>query len=99
MILKDFVAETLMQVIAGVHEAQQNAPDRGARINPTYESGTSNAFTREVEFDLALAASKGTIEVLLGGSGPKTTMESSGPVHSRVRFSVPVDFPEHKITR
>ena len=72
MELKDFIAETLKQIIEGAGDAQIYAKEKGASINPELHLNTSiasstghlktlngkNAST--IEFDVAVTATEGT---------------------------------------
>jgi hypothetical protein len=70
MNLKEFVAETLVQLVDGVIEAQARTKDKKAIINPTLiansQTGkigvfdTSGAPAQMVSFDVALTAMEGT---------------------------------------
>lgn len=70
--LKDFVSETLKQVIGGVVDAQDYAKDRGAYVNPSHlhASGSgrekrlfhseTSTYPESVNFDVAVTTLKGT---------------------------------------
>ncbi len=103
MKLKEFIVETLEDVIAGVSEAQRLAQEYGARINPTYETTDGNAFTKEIEFEIAVTVEKGSkngdSEVVVGmhAAGNGNASDSADTAVGHIIFSVPVDFPEHRI--
>ena len=72
MELKDFVKETLSQIIDGVKLAQEYVADKGAKINPgfppmyqdkggqsIYDRDTST-FSQNIKFDIAVTVSEGT---------------------------------------
>jgi len=71
MELKDFVSETLKQIIDGVVNAQNHAIEHGAEINPrdlhllksgsqpAYSNGGHNKFAQVVDFDVALTTTDG----------------------------------------
>ncbi len=71
MDLKEFVAETLFQIIEGVKEAQKKAAESGSKVNPPISSSPANLdrqkliITEETEmiqiidFDVALIVKEG----------------------------------------
>lgn len=73
MELKDFVQQTLLQIIQGVSLAQQDTGTCGAKINPTdsmrigekladnslYSTGQHLQLVQMVEFDVAVTAEEG----------------------------------------
>jgi len=104
MNLKEYVAETLVQIIEGVADAQKRTTGYGAKINPlarlyhpgetvSQETGES---VRVVNFDMAVSAGKKE-----GASGglkvwPFTAEGNLGSTSSevsRVKFSVYVVLP------
>ena len=71
MELKDFVSESLKQIIDGVNEAKRYADENGARINPERQIHNSNnassrkdakngATIETVDFDVAVTVTEGT---------------------------------------
>ena len=56
--LRDFVAETIKQVIDGVAAAQQHAVKKGAVVNP--RPSRYNTPLQSISFDVAVTAAKGT---------------------------------------
>jgi hypothetical protein len=85
MELKDFVSETLRQIIAGVRDAQAYAADQGAKVVPEHitfrtDQGLQMWDKRDgtpvqiIEFDVGVTttegtATKGGIGVLVGAIG------------------------------
>lgn len=84
MELKDFVAETLKQIVAGVSSAQQDIKEKGATVNPhgiqmasgiLYATDRQNANSVQmIDFDISLIATqdnelKGGIGVFFGSIG------------------------------
>lgn len=81
MELKDFISQTLTQIINGVKVAQEEAKKLGAKVNPTLTylemdkyrtpmvTPTSNATSPVflVDFDVAITATEG--EGIKGGGG------------------------------
>jgi hypothetical protein len=89
--LKAFVAETLKQIIAGIEEAQQNG------------IGINSASTQNVDFDVAVTATEGTdkkggvgVFVLGFGLGAQGATSVSNSSVSRIRFTVPIFYPDRK---
>ena len=108
MNLREFVKETLIQIVAGVADAQSRPPGAqgdggpttsGAIVNPTRDEGVR--VIQDVEFDVAITASDATE----AGGGLSTALQVVGlrlgassasreESISRVRFSVPIVYPE-----
>ena len=108
MELKEFVRETIEQIVEGVSAAQDNIKDKGAVINPSemefYKDGNwsnfSHAMPQEVEFDMGLTSTdtKGSAEgvgVFLGSIslGKKNDVGVENIAMTKVRFSVPLVLP------
>ena len=114
--LKDFVAETLTQIIEGVKEAQEKAVEHGAMVNPNNVAiqpssgrmeyaeggwGSHKRYPAIIEFDVAVTASQtdrvkggvGVFATFFGASVQGETEEADSHV-SRIKFTVPVFFPE-----
>lgn len=71
MDLRDFVAETLIQIADGVKQAQEKTTGTGARVNPRLTGGATHAAqhgflpasgapAQIVQFDVALTVKEGT---------------------------------------
>ena len=95
--LRDFVAETIKQVIDGVAAAQQYATTKRAIVNPQ-PSGLRRV--EAISFDVAVTAAKGTktqggVAVFAGafGLGSKGQSEKSNQTINRIQFSVHVSLP------
>jgi len=95
MNLKDFVSETLKQIVDGVKDAQTSAQAKGAIVVPY----TNDA--EKVEFDVAVTAVEGTekggkagLSVWSIGGSVSGKIESSTSTVSRLRFSVVVELPK-----
>ncbi len=102
MDLQEFVSQTLVQIIQGVKDAQQEARKHGGKVNPDQShSPFPGKDIQNVEFDVALTVTEGTGTkggmglvvgpLALGTQGESKAQNSSV---SRVRFSVPVRLPE-----
>lgn len=104
MELKDFIAETLIQIVDGVRQAQSG--EQGTNVNAQMASaafgghlvnmGTYGVATR-VDFDVSVSAESS------GNAGAKLTVfgvgASGGAEHkaasaNRISFSVPVRLPD-----
>ena len=105
--LKDFISETLSQIVSGVRNAQdmltENEPN--AAVAPTGQGTKDETLLNQmVEFDIAVAAESGKktsggIGIIVGainlGSTGKSSSEQSST--NRVKFSVPIHLPGQKI--
>jgi hypothetical protein len=71
MEIKDFVCESLTQIIDGVWEAAKRARGRGLSVNPPVDSVVvgddslrrhpkTGSFVQDVEFDIAITITEGT---------------------------------------
>ena len=108
MELKDFIKETITQIVDGVVEAQVAIAKHGAEINPKKvqfkEAGQYNYHNsgkpQMVEFDVGLTIIKKVgsadgVGVFLGAIslGKKNDEGSEHTAVSRIRFSLPVVLP------
>ena len=89
--------QTLLEIIAGVRDAQDEAESYGAQINPYRGSA---GVTRDIEFDVEVstaegATTKGGLGVFVGPIGAGTQGQSEAKSHSvgRVRFNVAASLP------
>jgi len=94
MELKDFVAQTLTQIIEGVRQSQANASAHGALVNPHLNpmSGKSSdhgflncpeGFAQVVKFDVALTVTEGTgTKAGIGVFAGPVSLGSSGQSNS-----------------
>ncbi|MGD0078045.1 MAG: trypco2 family protein [Sedimentisphaerales bacterium] len=87
MQLKEFVSETIKQIIEGVKDAQQAAQTKGAVVVPYSQ------VEEKIEFDVAVTAVEGTetsgkagISVWSIGAGVSGKSESSTSTLSRIKF-------------
>jgi len=102
MELKDFVAETLNQIIDGVMIAQEHVKEKGAEIAPRGLSGADREkAARDVEFDVAVtqvegSQAKASIGVLFTavGLGGQTGYEAKSSIVNRIKFSIPIVLPK-----
>ncbi len=115
MELRDFVAESLKQVVDGIVNAQEYSKKKGAFINPKDMVNTSNnglivthnlgsgqyPIPQVIEFDVAVTVSEGMeakagIGVFAGalGLGTQAKVADGNSSISRIKFSIPVLFPE-----
>lgn len=109
MELHEFVRETLVQIINGIVEAQNNETVRNnnASIVP-YGVSSSDLKTanREIEFDVVVTAqtessTKAGLGIFVGGLGIGTQgkLGANDSLENRVKFSVPVLFPMQKVNK
>lgn len=108
MELKDFVKNTLEQIVEGVASAQENIKEKGANINPISLSYTKDgeynrfdhAMPQDVLFDVGLTSTdkSGSTEgigVFLGGIklGKKNDVGVEQIAVTKVKFTVPLVLP------
>ena len=101
--LKDFIAQSISQIMDGVREAQDDAEHKGGIVDPIDDPGRRSGTYRlrvrqDVEFDVAVTvrrqrpvASAGAFGVFVLRSKGDSNAEDS--TTSRIRFTVPVIFP------
>jgi len=115
MELKDFVSETLKQVMEGVKMAQEKAAEVGGTINPqgfvvpgkSMPMNTGLSITGQmIDFDIVVSTqdtdkAKGGVGIFVGeiGIGVKGEAESQSTAVNRIRFSVPVYLPTQEFTK
>lgn len=102
--LRQFVSDTIIQIINGVTDAQKHTEKSAASVNPRkYKSASSQMIkeTQLIEFNVAVSViegdeTKGGIgvisSILMVGAQHTTGSESSTLSH--IKFSVPISFPE-----
>lgn len=106
MDLREFVSDTIFQIIAGVKEAQEKASELGGDVNPRLSSGSDHAakhgFLRTtgglaqiVQFDVALtikegSGTKGGIGVFAGAVNLGSSGQSSNESSSVSRVQFSV---------
>lgn len=108
MELKNFITETIENIVEGVAAAQKSIKDKGAKINPKSvqfrENGQWNnhnsGMPRFVEFDVGLisankSGSSEGIGVFLGSVslGKKNDQGAEHTAITRIKFSVPLVLP------
>jgi hypothetical protein len=109
MELRDFVAETIKQVIDGVVTAQKYATEKGSLVNPPLDFAdrgpqmwdrATNQPVQSISFDVAVTAAEGSktqggIAVFTGafGIGGKRQSDKSNETVNRIQFSVPIALP------
>jgi hypothetical protein len=113
MELKDFVSQSIIQIVDGIVEAQQHCKGKSALVNPSgarlgsvlagssmnLESG--GGIIESIGFDISIVAEESTDKngkVRLGVSmmqiGGGASAGSKDSTTSRIKFSVPVRFPQ-----
>lgn len=99
MELKDFVSQTLVEIIKGVEMAQQATKDSTGIVNPDHDMNDRE----NVQFDVAVTVQEGqeakagivAVWGILGGAGAAKLDEMKAHV-SRLQFSIPVFLPPGK---
>lgn len=95
MDIKEFVSQTLKQVIDGVVDAQAQTRETNAVVVP------GGDYQKKVDFDIAVTVVEGTvtsakagISVCSIGAGVTGKTESSSSIVSRIKFEIPIDLPQ-----
>jgi len=101
MEFKEFVSETLIQIMDGIQLAQGHASKKGFVVVPL-PVGVSDPRDRRIDvidFDVAVTvteggAAKSTVGVFSGflGAGVQAQIDSANTQVSRVKFSIPMYF-------
>lgn len=103
MELKEFVTETLKQIIDGVVEAQSYAKQKDSVIGYDKERTSLIQSAEVVEFDIAVTIEDGT--QLKGGAGvavgvlmlgSQAASDKVNQSSNRIKFSVPLYLPVQK---
>ena len=101
MQLDEFVKTTIMQVVKGVKDAQEEAEMYGAVIDPRPQEGYGARRETDISFDVALTVT-GVNADEIGGHltvasilkfGGKTTESDSRQETSRIQFDVTMALP------
>ncbi|MBV7412942.1 hypothetical protein [Aeromonas sp. sif2433] len=101
MQLDEFVKATIMQVVKGVKDAQEEAAEYGAVVNPRPNGGYGHPRETPVAFDVALTVT-GTSSGEVGGKvtvasfltlGGKATESDARQETSHVKFEVTLALP------
>jgi hypothetical protein len=97
MELKDFVAETIVEICQGVTDAQARVQDIGARVNPAMHGSGNRTM---VDFDVEVTTREGTatssklgIFVAPLAAGTQGQSESRRDSVARIKFAVPIVMP------
>lgn len=107
--LQQFISETLVQIVAGVKDAQTQVEELGGMVHPSiwqddptgeYAGKIQISKLREVNFDVAVTTSetagkKGGLGVFVGavGIGAQAEGASTNSAISRIQFSVLLGLP------
>lgn len=95
MELKEFVSDTLKQIIDGIIDAQKYAGGKGTIIVPYSEQQKSVSFDVAVTVDESKQKEgKAGVTVWSIGGGISGKTESSSSIVSRIKFDVPIELPE-----
>ncbi len=99
MDIKEFVSQTLKQIIDGVVDAQDQTRKTNAVVVPYCDS------KQKVDFDVAVTVVEGKetggkagISVWSIGAGVTGKTESSSSTVSRIKFEIPIDLPQGEET-
>lgn len=109
MELKEFIKETLLQIVIGVKDAQEASAKYGAAINPaiikkgdvmTTRIGDEDRTVQNVSFEVALASSSGEsvnkgVGVMLAsiGAGINKNKDDKSSTTTGIKFTIPVVLP------
>lgn len=108
MELKQFISETLIQIIEGVADVQELARRKGALVSPDVNSPDSGSILinprgQLIEFDVAITTSEnieGIVKagVFVGGFGlgSQGKGESQSQTLSHIKFSIPLYLPPQR---
>ncbi|QGY40131.1 hypothetical protein GM415_08325 [Pseudodesulfovibrio cashew] len=107
MDLKEFVAESLKQIIDGIKEAQEYASQNGGVVAPSYNNFTgrqgSEGHKQSVLLDVAVTTqeSKGQegragLKIPFLDAGGTLSADQVNSTVSRIKFAVPVEYPVQK---
>ena len=95
MDIKEFVSETLSQIIDGVVDVQQRSKEKNAVVAPFY------GYQQKVCFDVAVTVVEGKevtgkagISVWSIGAGASGKSETSSSTVSRIQFEIPIELPK-----
>jgi len=100
MELKDFVSQTLVEIVEGVRDAQGKTEGCSSKTSYVAPAEVGNKLVQTVSFDVAVTtvdstSTKGGIGVFVGpvalGSQGKSDAQNSSL--SRIKFEVPLRFP------
>ena len=103
MELKDFISNTLKQIVDGISDSKGYAKDKKAFVVPNNAEAEFDMTHREiysVKFDIAITTTDNTksetgvgIFVAAVGLGGKTGSSSGNQAISRIQFEVPIKYP------
>ena len=98
MELKKFIAQTLLDIVQGVEDAQEKAAEEGTagRIAP-YSTTDTTRGVREIDFDVAITSAEGAeagAGISVVGIGAKGSLSTERSNVSRIKFSVPITLPK-----
>lgn len=109
MELKDFIAETIIQINQGLVEAQERTKEHGTVVNPKIERAngmySTSIYTKgalqSIDFDICLTVENTENNEQKAGIGIVSIItgnlsnesNSKSQAVNRIKFSVPVHFP------
>jgi len=108
MEVKEFIKETVSQILDSVCELNDTYAEKGASVASfseySYKGIWSSHYVADVDFDIALEVVKdnesvggGRLSVasIISGGGEKS-FKHTDQVTSKVHFTLPIQFPESK---
>jgi hypothetical protein len=97
MELREFVKQSLVDIVAGVSESMNDISQLGGKVNRSFNEREA---TQDIIFDVAVTASEsmtgtGTGGIKVMGMGIEGELSADGKqsITSRLQFKVPVTFP------
>jgi len=108
MEVKEFIMETISQILDSVDELNAKYSEKGATVaslgDYNYKGKWSKHYVTEVDFDIALevvcdketgVGGKLSVATIVTG-GAESTSRKTNQATSKVHFTLPVQFPESK---
>ena len=111
MELREFISETISNVIFGIEDAREKIKGTDGKINPpvmadgeiSKSEDPQGREIEEIEFEISLKleekeGSKATIGVFSGifGGSVEGKSASTNQAVNKIKFSIPIVFPRHK---
>lgn len=101
--LKDFISETLSEIVEGVVEAQGRVLRFGAQVSPVHRGHPHGPRVESVEFDIQVATSDASktkqgvgVFVVSLGAGIQGQTDATQSSAGRIRFHVWLELPDPK---
>jgi hypothetical protein len=108
MELKEFVAQSIIQIMEGVKEAQRKAIELDGSVNPYTIAGNVKGYSLKdlsnIEFEVSVTSEDkagigGGLNVFFGAIsvGGKVDVSDSKIALNRLKFTIPVMYPQYSI--